>query len=65
MVLGSGETIPVFFIAPFFGLTAAVMMFGVSAIFKKHFQPIPYGPYLAGAAVVVMIWRSRSSRSSH
>ena len=56
-VLGPGEAVPVFFIAPFFGLVAAMMMYGVSAIFKKRFQPIPYGPYLAGAAVVVMIWR--------
>jgi leader peptidase (prepilin peptidase) / N-methyltransferase len=56
-VLGPGETIPVFFIAPFFGLAAALLMFGVSTVLKKRFQPIPYGPYLAGAAVVVMVWR--------
>ena len=56
-VLGPGETIPVFFIAPFFGLAAALLMFGLGAVLKKRFQPIPYGPYLAGAAVVVMIWR--------
>lgn len=56
-VLGPGETVPVFFIAPFFGLAAALLMFGLSSMLKKHFQPIPYGPYLAGAAVVVMIWR--------
>ncbi len=56
-VLGPGETVPVFFIAPFFGLAAAMLMFGLSSMLKKHFQPIPYGPYLAGAAVVVMIWR--------
>ncbi len=56
-VLGAGETIPVFFIAPFFGLAAAMLMFGLSAIMKKRFQPIPYGPYLAGAAVVVMVCR--------
>ncbi len=56
-VLGPGEAVPVFFIAPFFGLTAAIMMYGIASVLKKHFQPIPYGPYLAGAAVVVMIWR--------
>ncbi len=56
-VLGAGETIPVFFIAPFFGLAAAMLMFGLSAVMKKRFQPIPYGPYLAGAAVIVMIFR--------
>ncbi len=56
-VLGPGESVPVFFIAPFFGLAAAMLMFGLSALMKKRFQPIPYGPYLAGAAVVVMIFR--------
>jgi leader peptidase (prepilin peptidase) / N-methyltransferase len=56
-VLGAGETIPIFFVAPFFGLLAAALTFGLSAILKKRFQPIPYGPYLAGAAVVVMIFR--------
>jgi len=56
-ILGPGETIPVFFIAPFFGLGAAALMFGLAALMKKRFQPIPYGPYLAGAAVVVMIFR--------
>jgi len=56
-VMGPGEVIPVFFIAPFFGLVAAVLMFGLGAMLKKRFQPIPYGPYLAGAAVVVLIWR--------
>jgi leader peptidase (prepilin peptidase)/N-methyltransferase len=57
VVLGPGETIPVFFLAPFFGLAAVLLMFGVGALVKKKFQPIPYGPYLAGAALVVMIWR--------
>ncbi len=56
-VLGPGETIPVFFIAPFFGLVAALLMYGAGTILKKHFQPIPYGPYLAAAAVVVMVYR--------
>jgi leader peptidase (prepilin peptidase)/N-methyltransferase len=56
-VLGPGETVPVFFIAPFFGLLAALLTYGLGAMLKKRFQPIPYGPYLAGAAVVVMVWR--------
>jgi len=56
-VLGPGETVPVFFIAPFFGLLAALLTYGLGAMLKKRFQPIPYGPYLAAAAVVVMLWR--------
>jgi len=56
-IIGPGETIPVFFIAPFFGLAAALAIFGLGRIMKKRFQPIPYGPYLAGATVIVMIFR--------
>ncbi len=57
-ILGPRETIPIFFIAPFFGLLAALVMFGLSTLMKKRFQPIPYGPYLAGAAVVLMVFRT-------
>jgi len=56
-ILGPGETIPVFFLAPFFGLTAVLGTLGLSAMLKKRFHPIPYGPYLAGAAGVVMVFR--------
>lgn len=56
-VLGPGETVPVFFIAPFFGLLAALLTYGLGAMLKKRFQPIPYGPYLAAAAAVVILWR--------
>jgi leader peptidase (prepilin peptidase) / N-methyltransferase len=56
-ILGPGETIPVFFIAPFFGLTAVLATMGLSAMLKKRFHEIPYGPYLAAAAVVVMVFR--------
>ncbi len=56
-VLGPGEAIVIYFLAPFFGLTAAILMFGLGSLLKKRFQPIPFGPYLAGAAVVLMVWR--------
>jgi len=55
-VLGPGVTIPVFFIAPFFGLAAVLGTIGLSTMLKKRFHPIPYGPYLAGAAVSVMVF---------
>lgn len=54
-VLGPLDAIFAFFTAPFFGLLAAVIMFGAAAVLKQRFKPIPYGPYLSGAAVVVML----------
>lgn len=53
-VLGWKATVMVFFIAPFFGLAAAVVTIGISAIRKREVQAIPYGPYLAAAALLVM-----------
>ena len=56
-VLGPVDAIFVFFIAPFMGLAAALVMAGISAIVKGELRVIPYGPYLAGAALVTMIFR--------
>ena len=57
-VIGWRDVILAFFIAPFFGLLAAVLMAGAAALVKGKVRVIPYGPYLCGAAVVVMIWRT-------
>ncbi|MEM1107520.1 MAG: A24 family peptidase [Planctomycetota bacterium] len=56
-VIGWRDTTLAFFIAPFFGIAAVVIQMGVTALIKKRHSPIPYGPYLCGAAVVVMVWR--------
>jgi len=56
-VLGPVDAVFVFFVAPFLGLLAALIMAGVSALIKGEVRVIPYGPYLAGAAVLVMIFR--------
>jgi leader peptidase (prepilin peptidase)/N-methyltransferase len=56
-VLGSVEPLYVFFLAPFFGLLAALISFGVARIYKGQARVIPYGPYLAGATLVVMFAR--------
>ncbi|MAX22944.1 MAG: hypothetical protein CMJ19_00450 [Phycisphaeraceae bacterium] len=56
-VLGPMEPIYVFFLAPFFGLLAALISFGVARIYKGQARVIPYGPYLAGATLVVMFAR--------
>lgn len=57
-VIGWRDTTIAFFIAPFFGILAAVLMAGVASLVKGKVRVIPYGPYLCGAAVVVMVWRT-------
>jgi leader peptidase (prepilin peptidase)/N-methyltransferase len=56
-VLGANQAILVFFIAPFFGLIGAVLTRGIGRWSPGKERIIPYGPYLAGAAVVVMVIR--------
>lgn len=53
-VLGWKATVMVFFIAPFFGLAAAFVTIGIGAIKKREVQAIPYGPYLAAGALLIM-----------
>ena len=59
-VLGWLDSVMVFFIAPFFGLLAVGAMATLGPLFKGKMRVIPYGPYLAAAAVVVMIFDGRS-----
>lgn len=57
-VLGPDAAIATFFVAPFLGLAYVVIAIGVSKAFKtRQVKIIPYGPYLAAAAVLVMIAR--------
>lgn len=56
-VIGWRDVVLAFFIAPFFGLAAVAVTAGIAAIAKGRVRVIPYGPYLCGATVVVMIWR--------
>ncbi|MEM1028266.1 MAG: prepilin peptidase [Planctomycetota bacterium] len=56
-VIGWRDTTLAFFIAPFFGIIAAVVTAGVAALVKGKVRVIPYGPYLCGATLVVMVWR--------
>lgn len=57
-VLGPIDPVVAFFIAPFFGLGAVLIAFGISRMVKGSLRIIPYGPYLAGATVVVMVFRT-------
>ena len=56
-VIGPVDVIYVFFIAPFFGLGATLVMLGVAQVIRQRTRPIPYGPYLAAAALLVMVLR--------
>ena len=56
-VLGPIDAVLVFFVAPFLGLAGALVLAGMQALMKGEVRIIPYGPYLAGAAVVVLIFR--------
>lgn len=62
--LGPVEAVLVFFIAPFLGLAYAAIAFGASRIMQGKVRIIPYGPYLAGAAVIVMVFRDHLLRLS-
>lgn len=56
-VVGPVDVIFVFFTAPFLGLLGAVVTAGLASILKGRTRIIPYGPYLAAAALVVMLLR--------
>lgn len=54
-VLGWKASVVTFFIAPFLGLGFVAIAAGVSRIVRGQVRVIPYGPYLATAAVLVML----------
>jgi leader peptidase (prepilin peptidase)/N-methyltransferase len=56
-VAGWQVAVAAFFIAPFFGLTWAAVSAGASKLLKREVKVIPYGPHLAAAAVLVMVFR--------
>ncbi|MEM9020468.1 MAG: prepilin peptidase [Planctomycetota bacterium] len=54
-VIGAWESVFLcFFVAPFLGLGLVVMSMDSAALLRKPSRHIPYGPYLAGAAVLAM-----------
>ena len=56
-VLGALESVFVFFAAPFLGLAVILVVTLLSSVAGRQVRVIPYGPYLAAAAVFVMIFR--------
>ncbi len=56
-VAGWPVAVLAFFGAPFSGLAYALVAFGVGKLVKREVRMIPYGPHLALAAAVVIVWR--------
>ncbi|MEE9403325.1 MAG: prepilin peptidase [Algisphaera sp.] len=56
-VIGWRDVTLAFFVAPFFGLLGTALIAGLSSFKKGNMPPIPYGPYLCLATVVVMVLR--------
>ena len=61
-VVGPRHAVLVFFLAPFFGLASALGMMVMSRVKQVTGRVIPYGPYLAAAAVAVMALRGPIER---
>lgn len=55
-VCGWKVAVVAFFMAPFFGLTFAVVSLGLGKVLRLKGVQIPYGPHLAVATGVVMLW---------
>ncbi len=56
-VLGWVDPVWIFLVAPFFGLSWAVLSMGISSLFKRERRELPYGPHLAVATLVVLLGR--------
>jgi leader peptidase (prepilin peptidase)/N-methyltransferase len=54
-VLGPLDAIFVFFMAPFLGLAYSLATFGLLQVMKVRYKPIPYGPHLCIATIILMI----------
>ena len=54
-VLGAKAAVIVFFIAPFLGLVYVAVAVGVGRVLKGQVRIIPFGPYLALAALVLLL----------
>lgn len=62
-VIGWRDVTLAFFVAPFLGLLGTALVAGVGAFKKGGMRPIPYGPYLCAATVIVMLLRVPAFRA--
>ncbi len=56
-VIGWRDVTLAFFVAPFLGLLGTALIAGLGAFKKGGMRPVPYGPYLCAATVIVMLLR--------
>ena len=56
-VIGPMDVTFVFFLAPFLGLLYAAATFGVARMARIRFQPIPYGPHICMATLILLFAR--------
>jgi prepilin signal peptidase PulO-like enzyme (type II secretory pathway) len=56
-VIGPLDVTCVFFMAPFLGLLYAAATFGVARMARIRFQPIPYGPHICMATLILLFAR--------
>jgi leader peptidase (prepilin peptidase) / N-methyltransferase len=54
-VLGGLDAVAVFFLAPFLALLATLVISGIGRLVKGQVRIVPYGPYLAATAVILMV----------
>ena len=55
--LGWFDAIVIFFLAPFVGLAGTILVAGFGRLLRGQVRVVPYGPYLAGSAVIWMLFR--------
>ncbi len=56
-VLGAADPVWIFFIAPFTGLIWHITASGVSSLLRSPRRELPYGPHLAMATVILIVFR--------
>lgn len=62
-VIGWRDVTLAFFLAPFLGLLGTALIAGLGAFKKGGMRPVPYGPYLCAATVIVMLLRGSFYRT--
>ncbi len=55
-VLGSVDILAVYIVAPFLGVGYWLLTLAIQGLTKKAVKILPYGPFLALAALICMIW---------
>ena len=54
--LGWFDAVVAFFIAPFLGLSYTLVLTGMGSLLRREVRQIPYGPHLAAASLIVLLF---------